>query len=618
MSKVGLDVIAINSSTRDEASRHLQEELWVTAQSQGNIIVAGPEQLKTKEFEKTVIDDVFWARTCGLGFDEVHLLNVWGPRFRKDFLQMGFVKARLNDTHCPWILTSATIRDGAPFDNILHLLGLRGTPLHIIRRSNYRPEIQLLFREFTSPIDGDSFPELEWVLESGRSTLIFAKTISLGTRIHSHLFSKAPHGNRDRNIRLYNSLNWDDYNAETRALLAGVPGSSEFCQIGIGTDTLSVGIDMPAIADAILVGDIDDADEGFQKLGRTGRRKDIVGDPRGIVYTTASACEAAEQALAAAEAGAEAEAAATSAGHKSQPYIPAVDLSWPTMLCTKCKEEAQHTLYNKKVVNIACRCEICLTDPPPPLVKDVCNCSGCIPETLTPILKPRPAPTILSTIPTADRISSQARSHGEQILANFRKEVWRADTSNCLFPPEVYLPDRLIKEILDRFSQLISIEAVKIFLQPYERLKHQEHGLFNILQALKIDFDVLTTVKKAETAAKRKATAATKAAGKRAEMGADAQARGTAELTREDSDVDDVAEPLEGPSEGAGPLNASKHVQAKSTRSRRAPVLSTKEVAASNGRYVVEIFKSIPSHVVVHYLVTFSLQCEEPLTIRLH
>jgi len=86
----------------------------------------------------------------------------------------------------------------------------------------------------------------------------------------------------------------------------------------------------------------------------------------------------------------------------------------------------------------------------------------------------------------ADRISLRACSHGEHILANFRKEVWRADTSNCLFPPEAYLSDRLIKEILDRFLQLISLKAVKIFLQPYERLKHQEHGLFNVLQALKI------------------------------------------------------------------------------------------------------------------------------------
>ena len=208
MSKVGLEVTAINSSTWDEALRHQQEELWVTVHTSGNVIVASPEQLKSKEFEKTVLNDVFWAQTCGLGFNEVHLLNVWGPRCWKDFLQMGFIKARLNDALCPWILTSATIHEGAPLDNIIHLLGLRGTPLHIIRRSNYRPEIQLLFRELTSPINGDSFPELEWVLESGRSTLIFAKSISLGTWIHSHLFKKVAPGNRDWNIRLYNSLNW--------------------------------------------------------------------------------------------------------------------------------------------------------------------------------------------------------------------------------------------------------------------------------------------------------------------------------------------------------------------------------------------------------------------------
>ena len=99
----------------------------------GNVIVAGPEQLECNEFEKAVRDDKFWARMCGLGFDEVQLLNVWGPQFRKDFLQMGFVKARLNDTHCPWILTSATIRQGSLYDNILRLLGLRSTPLHVIR-----------------------------------------------------------------------------------------------------------------------------------------------------------------------------------------------------------------------------------------------------------------------------------------------------------------------------------------------------------------------------------------------------------------------------------------------------------------------------------------------------
>ena len=276
MAKVGLEVAAINASTRDEASRLHNEELWVTARTTGNVILAGPEQLKCKEFEKAVRDNIFWARVCGLGFDEVHLLNVWGPCFRKDFLQMGFVKARLNDTHCPWILTSATIRHGAPYDNICHLLGLRSTELHVIRQSNYRPEIQLLFRTLYSSIDGDSFPELHWVLTSGRLTLIFCKTISLGTRIHADLFNASPPGNRDKNIRLYNSLNWDNHNAETRKLLAGIPGTSDYCQIGIGTDTLSVGVDMPAIADAILIGDVDDSDEAFQKFGRLARRVGLV------------------------------------------------------------------------------------------------------------------------------------------------------------------------------------------------------------------------------------------------------------------------------------------------------------------------------------------------------
>lgn len=83
MAKVGLEVVAINASTRGEASRLRNEELWVTARTTGNVILAGPEQ--RKEFEKAVRDDIFWARVCGLGFYEVHLLNVWGRAFAKTF-----------------------------------------------------------------------------------------------------------------------------------------------------------------------------------------------------------------------------------------------------------------------------------------------------------------------------------------------------------------------------------------------------------------------------------------------------------------------------------------------------------------------------------------------------
>jgi hypothetical protein len=138
---------------------------------------------------------------------------------------------------------------------------------------------------------------------------------------------------------------------------------------------------MPAIADAILVGDINDADKAFQKFGRTGRRQNLVGDPRGIAYMTASAHEAVEQALAAAELAVDADTVSTTAGHKPQTYIVEVDLSWPTMICTDCKELVQHKLYNEEVVEIACTCDTCLANPPLALTDHVCNCSGCVPET---------------------------------------------------------------------------------------------------------------------------------------------------------------------------------------------------------------------------------------------
>jgi hypothetical protein len=63
------------------------------------------------------------------------------------------------------------------------------------------------------------------------------------------------------------------------------------------------------------------------------------------------------------------------------------------------------------------------------------------------------------------------REHGIVILTKFCKDVWRADIRNSLFHPEAYLSDRLIKEILDKFS---------------------------ITADLQLDFDALATAKKTE------------------------------------------------------------------------------------------------------------------------
>ncbi|KAJ7869293.1 hypothetical protein B0H14DRAFT_3861205 [Mycena olivaceomarginata] len=59
MTLLGLDVLAINSQTRSDALRLKNEELWVVARKKPNIILTGPEQLKSAEFEKAVRDKEF-------------------------------------------------------------------------------------------------------------------------------------------------------------------------------------------------------------------------------------------------------------------------------------------------------------------------------------------------------------------------------------------------------------------------------------------------------------------------------------------------------------------------------------------------------------------------------
>ena len=142
--------------------------------------------------------------------------------------------------------------------------------------------------------------------------------------------------------------------------MGGIPGTSDYCQIGIGTDTLSVGVDMPAIADAILIGDIDDSNGAFQKFGRLARRVGLVLNPRGIVYTTATALETAEQAIAAAENDEE----DGKPNSKTEFSLSTIYLSWPTMLTIKCKEMGQHKLYNRDVVDAVCFCRTCGLIPP--------------------------------------------------------------------------------------------------------------------------------------------------------------------------------------------------------------------------------------------------------------
>lgn len=96
MRALGLKVIAINSITRAEAKQRRNEDLWEVARTKPNVTLAGPEQLKSADFEKAFRDDDFYDRICGTGFDEVHLLK--GCKFPQGLSTSRFCKGS-NERH---------------------------------------------------------------------------------------------------------------------------------------------------------------------------------------------------------------------------------------------------------------------------------------------------------------------------------------------------------------------------------------------------------------------------------------------------------------------------------------------------------------------------------------
>jgi hypothetical protein len=474
-------------------SAQRNEDLWVTARKGVTVVVAGPEQLKSDKFEKALRDEAFFDRCCGVGFDEVHLLNIWGPRFRKDFLQMGFVKARMTEKHNPWILTSATLRHGPPYDNIVELLGLTPGQFHVIRRSNIRHDVQILFREFSSSLTGGSFPELDWVLAEKRSTLIFPKTLTLASSIYIYLAGKCSPSERSTRVRMYNSMNFESHNAATREMMSKTDSTA--CPIVIGTDTLSVGIDPAAYEDALLVGEIEDADDYVQKAGRVGRHREFVKNPRVIVYVSRATRTAAEKALN------ERDNPKPTKSNQTPP-----DLSMAEIIVADCKVEAQNRLYNNPSVEPLCKCASCTADPPPrPRLR--CNCSGCMPDIIPTIVKPPAPPKPNASIPKAKRLTKLQKVHGTQRLLQFQQEIWsQADIALTSFlPPEAFLPSDLIKQLLDIYAKLDSVAAITPYLKSNKYLDNHHGRLYDLLVQLKPEFVKIAVNRKAELAAARAA-----------------------------------------------------------------------------------------------------------------
>lgn len=496
--------LVINRDTIHEAQTR-SEDIWDTAANGPSIIFLAPEQLINPEFSNLIKEDgEFAGRVCAIAVDEAHLLNTWGKRWRKCFQQIGWVRARFS--RVTMIAMTATMRRGKHMDSVCEFLGFHEGKFHLIRRSNARPDIQILFRKMKG-IGGKKFPELDWVMEGKRKTFILCRTIHLGNRVNDYLRSLGGgNPNLNKRIRMYNAVNWPDFNAETRRWME----EEDTCQIIIGTDTLSVGVNITCAEDVIILGQVEDIDELVQKLGRVGRDKERVTNPRGIIYLPKDV-EASARRIVEFENG--------DLGKLKKGDT--MELSMAQMIIADCKPVEQNRQYDNPVEDRPCSCSTCRSrarsNPAPS-----CSCSGCRPEDQFEDQAPSKSSKRKNPeIPRLKRLSGPMRRLGTEKLTDYRMEIWEGadEVQAGLLPPIIFLPDSDIKLILDNFALLTSTNAISTHLKHNKYICDRLQHTLDVVQLLDRGFEPIRKENKDKAKAAREKAKAKKLAQQEGEKG---------------------------------------------------------------------------------------------------
>ena len=165
-------------------------------------------------------------------------------------------------------------------------LGLTPGTFFFQRRSNRHPDVQDIIHVLRHSLSGWSFPDLDWVLDGTRKTIIYCENYSTCFRLRVYFHYRAPH----KIVRIYNSLCLPPYNTTTRRVFIEDPN----VQVIIATDALVVGIDFPNVDDVIDL-DCKHPNLGKQRKGRMGRPGGNVKEPRGITYVTKATMDKAKK-----------------------------------------------------------------------------------------------------------------------------------------------------------------------------------------------------------------------------------------------------------------------------------------------------------------------------------
>ena len=464
---LNLTAIVINEDTLATA-RRVKRNLWHECIEDTSMVLLSPEILSSQPFDRLLQHKTFSSRLCALGIDEVHLVQDWGdPSFRDAFRHIALVHARM-PRGTVLIGLTATLLAGQETTELLKTLGLTPGTFFFQRRSNIRHDTRDIYRVLRHGLSGWSFPDLDWVIEGNRKTIIYSGTFNLGFRVHTYFRHKAP----QKVIRLYNSLSFTTYNLSTRHIFT----NDSNVQIIIATDSLVVGMDFSNVEDVIDL-DCHHPNHGKQRKGRAGRPGGNVKSPRGITYVTKATMEKARKMV------------EKYPLHDGGKWVEqGLHIGQARLLVASCYPACENILYDNPTVDPPCNCETCKAEAEsmPPSNSNSCNCSGCIPEVPLPPL-PRTT-TTLPAIPVEFRLTEKMVRRGMLELQAFRQQLWNEKSDEIgHLPPLTFLPDAHIKNILDNFARIQSLQD----LAPYISDLHLLSGLHSWLLAIITDLRLI-------------------------------------------------------------------------------------------------------------------------------
>lgn len=449
-------------------------QIWDEA-SEVEVLLLSPEQLVSPSFEALLKDKEYQSRVVALGVDEIHLLNTWGQTFRREFEQIGLMRARFTPSRPVLVGLTATLQSGPWFRSVCHFLGLHPGHFYLIRRSNMRYDIRFAFRTVLSGARSYTFPELDWVLHGERQVIIFCPAISLSNRVVTYLYARSE-GLEDlaQRVRMYNSLNWASYNSDTLSFMHN-DGRS---RVTVATDALAVGIDVAGTDDVVIYDTVlpSDTDNILQKAGRIrdGRGR----DSRVVIYLPKNATKLAESALN--ELEKEKRASSSTSKAKGKTAAGTVDVGVARLVLAPCKVDLFNELYDNPPRDEPCTCTTCVAKPNIPRPEQ-CSCSGCSPEvtdtatmaTTTRATQKKPV------VPSAERLTRAMRDYAHERLTRYRNSLRENcdDTLHDLYPPEEFLPDSVIDTLLDKCYSLLDVAALKKLLSDHSLLERGERRI---------------------------------------------------------------------------------------------------------------------------------------------